>query len=204
MDRKFFVMLSAVLIVMAGCVSVPSSREPIFYGIAALEENEAQPLELTSDFAVAVSEIKIPAYLNRPHIVTEDAQHQIHFAQFDRWAEPLDEGMTRVIKSNLDRMLPRAQIVSYPVDFPSDTAFRVEMEMTRFELNLSGELFLVVQWAVVDVGYPKYTIIQRSEFRLPVKDGNYAGAVSAMSVACASLSDQIAKIIYQMSEIPHS
>ncbi len=150
MNRKLIGLLTFVLIVTAGCVSVPSSREPIFYGIAALEENEVEPIALTSDFAVAVGDIKIP------------------------------------------------------VDFPSDTAFRVDMEVTRFELDLSGELFLVVQWAVVDVGYPKYTIIQRSEFRIPVKNGNYAGAVNAVSDACASLSNQIAKIVYRMSEVPHA
>lgn len=204
MNRKFIGLLTVVLIVTAGCVSVPASREPVFYGIAALGENEVVPIALTSDFAVAVGEIKIPGYLNRPHIVTQDARHQMHFAQFDRWAEPLEEGITRAVKANLTRILPRAQVVSYPVDFPSDTAFRVDMELTRFELDLSGELFLVVQWAVVDVGYPKYTIIQRSEFRIPVKNGNYAGAVNAVSDACASLSNQIAKIVYRMSEVPHT
>jgi uncharacterized lipoprotein YmbA len=201
MNSKFGYWILAGLLFLSGCISVPSSREAHFYGIAALNDSEVTPLELSSNFAVAVRAIKIPAYLNRPHIVTQDEQHQLHFAQFDRWAEPLNEAMTRVIKENLARILPRAQIISYPVDFPTDTAFRVDMEITRFELDLASDLVVVVQWEVVDVGYPKYTTIKRSEFRIPVENGDYAGAVKAVGGVCASLSQQVSGVISEMSEI---
>lgn len=201
MNSHFAYLLAAAMVLSSGCISVPASREPSFYGISALQEHEIKPLKLSSDFAVAVSGLKIPGYLDRPQIVTQDKDHQMRFAQFHRWAEPLDEGLTRVVKENIAQILPRAQMVSYPLDFPSQMAFRLEMELTRFELDLSGDLFLAVQWAVVDVGYPKNTVIRRSEFRLPVGDGNYSGAVKALSAACASLSGQIAQVIYEMSEI---
>ncbi len=201
MNNKLAYLFTVVLILQAGCVSVSASRDPRFYGIAALEDNKIKPINLSSDFAVAVSVIKIPEYLNRPHIVTQDKNHQMHFSQFDRWAESLDNGMTRVIKENIAYILPRARIVSYPLDFPSDAAFRLEMEVTRFELDLTGELLLAVQWAVVDVGYPKNTVIKRSEFRVPVENKNYAGAVNALSAACASLSSEIAQMIFRMSEV---
>jgi uncharacterized lipoprotein YmbA len=203
MNIKFGYWIVAGMFLVAGCVSVPSSREPRFYGIAALNEHEVKTVALSSDFAVAVSGIKIPGYLTRPHIVTQDEGHQMHFAQFDRWAEPLNEGMTRVIKENLSLILPSAQIISYPLDFPADAAFRVEMEVTRFELDLNGQLFLAVQWAVIDVGYPKNTLIQRSEFRLPVEHGKYSSAVNALSAACASLSGEISQGISRMSEVVH-
>lgn len=203
MKCKFGYWMLAGLILLAGCVSVPSSQESRFYGITALNESETKPVELSSEFAVAVSQIKVPGYLNRPHIVTQDEDHQVHFAQFDRWAEPLNEGMTRVIKENLSTILARAQIVNYPVDFPADTAFKVQTEVTRFELDLFGDLVMVVQWAVVDVGYPKYTTVKRSEFRLPVENGDFEGAAKAVSQACATLSGQIATVIADMSEIAH-
>ncbi len=203
MNIKFAYVLSAAILFLAGCISVPDSREPSFYGIAAIKDNELKPIELSSDFSVAVSRIKIPGYLNRPQIVTQDKNNQMRFAQFHRWAEPLNEGLTRVIKENISRILSRAQIVSYPLDFPSNVAFRLDMELTRFELDISGELFLVVQWAVIDVGYPKNTVIKRSEFRLPVDGNNYPGAVNAVSAACASLSGQIAQVIFEMSTVGH-
>lgn len=185
----------------AGCVSVPSSRSPVFFGIAAMEDENILPIELSSDFAVAVSEVKIPDFLNRPQIVTQDKDHQLRFAQFHRWAEPLNEGLTRVVKDNISRILPRAKIVGYPLDFPTEMIFRLDMQVTRFEIDLSGDLHLVVQWAVVDVGYPKNTVLRRSEFRLPVENGNYSGAVKALSAVCASLSGQISQVIYEMSVI---
>ncbi len=201
MRNKFAYLCAAGILVLAGCVSVPASRDPRFYGITIIKAQDVKPIELSSDFVIAVSRIKIPEFLNRPHIVTQDKEHKLAFAQFDRWAEPLDEGMTRIIKENIIQFLPRAQVVSYPVDFPVDAVFRVEMEVTRFELDLKGELFFTVQWAVVDIGYPDYTVVKRSEFRLPVENNNYAGAVDAVSAACASLSGQIAKVVADMSEI---
>ena len=203
MNRTFMYYLIAGIIVFSGCISVPQSPSARFYEINPMADKEIKPIDLSLDLFVGVREMKVLSFLNRPQIVTQEKNHQLKFAQFDRWAEPLNEAMTRVIKENVAMMLPQARIISYPSDLPLSLAFRVEMEMTRFEIDLSSELLLIVQWSVLDVKFPRNSIIQRSELRVPLKSNDYAGAVDALSTACATLSQQIAHGISQIVKRPN-
>jgi uncharacterized lipoprotein YmbA len=42
-----------------------------------------------------------PAYLQTKFMVVRTGTNEIHFAEFDRWAEPLDAGISRVLKETL-------------------------------------------------------------------------------------------------------
>ncbi len=43
----------------------------------------------------------MPAYLRSKSLVVRTGTNEIHFADFDRWGEPLDQGISRVIKETL-------------------------------------------------------------------------------------------------------
>jgi len=50
---------------------------------------------------VGVRSVTGPAYLRGKAIVVRTGHNEIHFADFDRWAEPLDRGITRVLNDTL-------------------------------------------------------------------------------------------------------
>src|SRR5215510_6709686 len=50
---------------------------------------------------IGVGPITMPKYLDRPEIVTRASQNQLTFGQFDRWAEPLQDNVFRVLAENL-------------------------------------------------------------------------------------------------------
>ena len=43
----------------------------------------------------------IPGYLDRLQIVTRDANDEVAVAMYDRWAEPLENGIAQVLADNL-------------------------------------------------------------------------------------------------------
>ena len=50
---------------------------------------------------VGLRPVEVPTYLRTRFMVVRTGTNEIHFADFDRWAEPLDQGIGRVMKETL-------------------------------------------------------------------------------------------------------
>jgi uncharacterized lipoprotein YmbA len=50
---------------------------------------------------IGLKPVEVPAYLRSKSMVVRTGTNEIHFAEFDRWAEPLDQGIGRAMKENL-------------------------------------------------------------------------------------------------------
>ncbi|MDD5165901.1 MAG: PqiC family protein [Candidatus Omnitrophica bacterium] len=178
---------------LGGCMSVASSPNSRFYMLQAIDENQAgQKFNLEYDAIIGVGPVKIPDYQDRPQIVTRNKDNTLNFAQFDRWGEALDLGLARLLNADLRIMLPQAKIEMYPWNTLIPVSYQVIVEVTQLESRLDKDMFLAVQWSIIDLHKDKMVLIKRSEFRQPVNPGDYFGLTNALSTACASLSSEIA------------
>lgn len=50
---------------------------------------------------IGLQAVEVPAYLRSKALVVGAGANEIHFAEFDRWAEPLDRGVGRVMRETL-------------------------------------------------------------------------------------------------------
>jgi uncharacterized lipoprotein YmbA len=183
-------------LVLSSCMSVPNSPTPRFYMLQAVDGNQvSKKTNIASDVVIGVGPVKIPEYQDRPQIVTQDKEKMLKFAQFDRWGEPLDLGMTRLIGENLTVMLPEAKFTLYPWNSSVPVKYQVVVEIVQLDSNLDKDMFLVAQWLVIDVQNAKTMIIKRSEFRQSIVPQNYSGLAKTLGMACASLSSEIAEAI---------
>ena len=195
---NFCALMSGVCLALAlsGCISVPNSPTPRFYVLQAVDENQvSKKINIASDVLIGVGPVKIPEYQDRPQIVTQDKEKMLKFAQFDRWGEPLDLGMTRLIRENLAVMLPEAKFTLYPWNSSVPVKYQVVVEIVQLDSDLDKDLFIVAQWLVIDVQNTKTIIIKRSEFRQSIVPQNYSGLAKTLGMACASLSSEIAEAL---------
>jgi hypothetical protein len=183
-------------LVLSGCVSVSSSPTSRFYILPAADENQLSPkIDIASDVLIGVGPVKIPGYQDRPQIVTQGKEKMLKFAQFDRWGEALDLGVTRLIREDLTVMLPAAKLTSYPWNPLLPVKYQVAIEIVQLDSELDKDLSLAAQWLVIDTKDKKTLMIKRSEFRQPIMPQNYSGLVQTLSTACASLSREIAEAL---------
>jgi len=181
---------------LGGCVSVSGSPNSRFYMLKAVDASTVgTKFDITSDVIIVVGPVKIPEYQYRPQIVTQDKDGMLNFAQFDRWGETLDIGMARVIMQDLKTMLPQANFELFPCNSAIEAKYRVVMDVVQLQSRLDKDLFIAVQWLLIDAKTDKMLLIKRSEFHQPIEPENYAGLVKALSTACASLSKDIAEAV---------
>ena len=137
-------LIAVALLVVAGC---GTSRPSNFY---QLNEPAATRLSgLERGIAVGVGPVNLPPYLDRPQIVMRGAGHKLEMSEFNRWVEPLNDSISRVIIVNLSNMLGSTRIYQIPrrnKTIPLE--FRIEIDIARFDGMLDGETLLVARWTL--------------------------------------------------------
>ncbi len=179
------------LLLHVGCIgSSPPSR---FYLLSPLSSSMSTTPVVRYETIVAMSKIQIPSHLNRPQIVTRDGPNSLVLAEFDRWAEPLSDNLTRILIENLGHLLSeqRVFVTSWRGGMKSD--YRIFLETTRFDIEADGAVLDAI-WGLL--GGPDDTVVlkRRSVVREGIegKQEDYAAKVAALSRALGVLSQKIA------------
>lgn len=186
-------MLGAFLMLLAGCGSTNPSR---FYLLSLSEEAEAAGQNRDGSLSIEIGPVQFPEYLDRQQIVVRSSRNELHLAEFDRWAEPLDANFIRVLAGNLSDLLSTNHITFFPGNAAVPTVYRVEVDVTRFEGGPDGSVTLDARWTLFKTLGNQMILMQNSYIRKPAgEEDDFAALVSAKSDALGDLSREIAESI---------
>ena len=145
--------------------------------------------------AVAIASPSLPGYLDRQQLVSRSAGGELLMNPNHLWGEPLDSGIARVTAANLGRLKNSLNIQPVKSFVTLDYQSLLELRITRFEPDASGNVVLECTWKLQPVNGPVATT-RAFTTRVPlVADplGSQTGRVQAMNEALARLARQIAK-----------
>jgi uncharacterized lipoprotein YmbA len=171
----------------AGCGSTPPSR---YYTLSAT----ATPATTSSSLSVAVGPVSVPAAVDRPEMVVGAGVNEVRLDEFNRWAAPLQEDLSRVIAENLVAMLGTPRVTLFPQTFSPDADYRVAVEVQRFESAPGKAATLHAVWIVRRAKDGKART-GRTTVHETVQDNSYDALAAAHSRAAARLSQDIADAI---------
>ena len=137
-------LIAAALLAVAGCAVTPP---PNFYQLDEYASTRLSGLE--RGLAVGVGPVNLEPYLDRPQIVIRGIGHKLELSEFNRWAEPLKDSVSRVIIVNLSNMLESTRVFKGPrrnKTIPLE--FRIEIDIARFDGTLGGDALLVARWTL--------------------------------------------------------
>lgn len=190
----------ALAILLAGCIGVSKSPTPRFYTLQAVAAEKAERKHNNpSNVIIGIGPAKVPEYLNRPQIVTMEENNRLNFAEFDRWGEPLDFALPRVVAANLAILLPKTTIETSPWNLSVPVKYQVIITVTRLESRLDRNLFFAAQWSVIDLETKEMVESGKSSVTKPVEPPDFSGIAAALSAACYSLSADIAERLATLS-----
>jgi uncharacterized protein len=142
---------------------------------------------------IGVGPIRVSDYLDRPQIVTAVSEQEYRLAENHRWAERLDQTLTRVLAENLSVLLPTKRVVFYP--WPSQQHMDAQVSVTIQELHVdaTGQVRLAADWALRrGVQTP---VNRKSSCRLPASSTDYRQIVDTQSQCIGQLSREIASSV---------
>ncbi|MHC5066585.1 MAG: PqiC family protein [Planctomycetota bacterium] len=185
----FGLALAGIGLIATGCGSTPPTS---FYMLEAIHaEAEPSKAELTG-MSLGVGPVELPHYLDRPELVYRSGTALVEFAEFDQWAEPLQDGFTRVLAENLAYLVPARRTVAFPWRRAVNIDYQVVLQVAAFEADESNRLSLVVRWAIVTPDGEE-RVRRESRITEATETGSNEDTVNAMSRSIAELSREIAE-----------
>ncbi len=171
-------------LLLAGCGSSPPNN---YYLLSAHDFNSAAG-ETPS---VGVGPIEIPAYLDRDSIVYNRIGNSLQVASLDLWAEPLVNGVQRVLVLNLAGLLNTQDVQSFPWHPQRAPQYGVKVSVLQLEAA-ERKVLLTAEWLVTRPG--SATQVKRRISQLQ-------STLSADSPGAGQVAAAYSDLLYQLSEL---
>lgn len=181
------VILCALMIFVTGCASTPAAR---YYTLSAATEPAAQ----SSDLSVTVGPVAVPDEVDRPQIVVSTSPNQMQVDEFNLWAAPLQNTISRVVVQNLVTLLGTPHVTLFPQTLSTDAGYRVAIEVQRFNSAPGEAATLDAVWTVRRTKDGS-TKTGRTTVREAVQENSYEALAAAHSRAVARLCQDIADAV---------
>ena len=182
---------------LTGCLGGPSGPTN-FYMLSPLSPSQAGTAAASAEGRIRIGlvTVVVPEYLNRNEIVVNLDNTVYRLAEFNQWAEPLNNNLTRVLEENLTNLLRGDSIdvfLASDSSIPAD--YRLEVDVLRLDGNLGGQVALISQWALLETEDGGLILMRRSEYQELAADQTVKELVLAQSRMIENLSRDIAAVI---------
>lgn len=195
-----FAFLLVMLLLLAGCGSSAPSN---FYLLQAQPAPAILKPETpaANHKSIGIGPVEIPQYLDRPQLVVRTGDNTVQIHEFERWAEPLKEGVTRVVTHNLDGLLAAEQIKVYPWRSQLTIDYRLVLTLNRFEAADDGQATLAGWWTLYDTANRRVSVRKPVLLTASAPSNKIGEMVDVQSRLLSRLCEEIAAAIKLLPDV---
>lgn len=150
------------------------------------------PAAPQAGLAVGLGPIVVPEYLLCPEIQTRTGGTRLVPSLTERWGEPLDRGLERVLSLDLKAALGAERIVLHPWFETDAPDVQVRVAFSRFERTDGGNVVLRATWSLSRPGSDAPPIERETHLERPAGGADGAGAALELSRMLAELARAVA------------
>jgi len=144
------VVLLTLTCLLSGCISFGKpSPETEYYLLTAEAETPANLGSAAEKQLLSVGPVLIPEFLDRPQIVTRSGS-RAQIADQQRWAEPLDRSVRRVVSENLERLYPDWTTVDHLAPLAARADRSLRLDVRRLDGSPGKLAVLDILWQLTD------------------------------------------------------
>jgi uncharacterized lipoprotein YmbA len=180
--------VSILVVLLSSCSS--SSDIPLETNYYLLNSQNSAQVQVGINKTVVVQVLELPAYLHQPHLVMQLNKHQLHYARFDMWAEPLQTGFTKALITELNQNNINTQFVTDELLSDEKSINKLTVRVDYFHPNTASKVVLSgVYW---QKNSNKQGIIQQPfSFELLLSEDGYTHAITQMRELVSMMSESV-------------
>ena len=183
--RQFLATLTILLV--SACGSSPKTNYYMLSAKDSVSPGDSGP-------ALGVGPVEVPEYLRRSTMVINRDEHLLTLSEFDRWAEPLEDGIARVVALNLASLLDTQNMQRFPWRRYSAPQFGVSMVLAQMSMK-GTHAELVTEWRITEVATQTVLKQKIGRYSTTASGTDAPDVASAYSELLLELSQDIAKSI---------
>lgn len=194
-------MLFAGLLTLTGCSVVPEPQpdRTRYYVLSAPQVAETAVFA-EDGLTLGLKKITLPPYLAKGSLVIRQGAHELAYNDYARWAEPLEDGVARLVRNYLLASPRVNRVFTEGFPFDQERDFDVAIMIHRCEGVRQSDRMVARFVATVEITTPKADskVVTRRMFG-PVEvawDGrDYGALVQALSDAVTAMGDEIVNML---------
>lgn len=144
--------------------------------------------------------VEIPAYLDRPQIVVRISPNEVQPSDFDQWAEPLAQGIARVMAEAISREVCIKRVEYFPWKSSAGVDYQVSLRVKRFEAVPDQRMELMAHWGLYGSDPRRPLLEGELEMTEPVSGKAYEQMVAAQSRLLEKGASRIAEAIRKLGK----
>lgn len=175
-----------------------STRFAILASVDELSDDVPAPAAALG-LRIGLGPIALPDYLRGRELVTRADGTRIDQAPNERWAEPFESSLERVLAVDLQRELGTGQLTLHPWYETERPEVQVEIAFSRCELDAGGKAVVACRWIVrrLDKDGAELARDARIERHVAREDG--AAIARALSECLVELTRDVAAGVRELS-----
>lgn len=192
MHEKRFIyvsLLSFLFLSLTACIGGTSPPSQ-FYLLEPIDESDRSIIGAAAMPVIALGPVRIPRYIDRPQIVTASGTNSYQLSELNRWAESLDENISRVLAQNLSLLAPVEVVPVRTSNRARQAHLRVSVNILEFHVDPQGQAGLTAQWRLSRGGVD--LLSRQMSYRAQASTDDYAVMVAALNDCLNRMSREIA------------
>ncbi len=183
--------MALLLLMVAGCGSSPRSNHYLLTTDVSTPPDGETP-------SLGIGPVVVPEFLNRNSMVYSRQGNQLEISSTERWAEPLEAGIKRVVGINLASSLDTQDIRYFPWNAGKPPEFGISISLLSLDAD-DDEATLAAEWRVFRPATGESVVRRISHLRLALPTGTLTAQqiAPAYSELLSQLSNLIAGAIEQ-------
>lgn len=186
-SKRHLTLLAAVVLLTA-CATTPPAQHYLLSPLATASVSSTE-----GGKRLGIGTISLPDYLNRPQLIIRTEGGRLLMRADERWGEPLEDGVRRVLAENLSHLLGPGRLVFLPAAAGITVDTRLQLEITAFDASIPPEIQLSARWSLSQS--QGTASLHESRIRLPLASNDTATRIAAMNQALLKLAGEIAHAI---------
>lgn len=181
-------------LIISGCGTNTPSK---FYVLTAAEGDLIKNTQNVQEenLSIFIGPLSIPDYLERPQIISFKSSNEIYLDEFNRWAEPLDENIMRILRENISTMIPTNKVYIHSIFRPEETSFKIPILIEDFVMYADSTLIFKAKWGLTKNDEVNFLMTKKSFYSEKITGINYDGLAGAMSKMLGKFSNEISEAI---------
>lgn len=146
MNASLFRLGKALLLcsLLAACGTTPQSK---YY----LLTSKMDGIPAGDSPQLGIGPVIIPEYLDRDTLVYRESSNELHINSAERWAEPLEDGISRVMVLNLAAQLDTVNVHAFPFHAQRRPDWGVKLRLVRLDAE-NNRAILDTEWLIYTPG----------------------------------------------------
>jgi len=192
--RILLAIIVPALLVLVGC-KTPVTQYYVLNPVPA--KQVAKPVAPAP--AITLRQVDIPRYLDRPRMVSRDAENHLHISEYHQWGGRLRDNLANTLSDNLAERLGSVTVTAAPFPGSMDAEISLLIDFRQFERLADGLVHLRVRWLLQRSGKILESHYEQLQSEAVIAENDYADMAAAMSQLLGRLADKVAMRILNLS-----